>query len=56
MAVPAAIPVTVPDEFTVAILVALLLQEPPEAVEESETEVPAHIAEVPEIVPAIGAA
>ena len=52
VAVPAAIPVTTPEEFTVAIAVLLDVQAPPETVEEKVVVEPTQIPCVPERVPA----
>ncbi len=52
--VPAATPVTTPDEFIVAMLVALLYHEPPVPVELRVVVLPVHTVAVPEIVPANG--
>ena len=49
-------PVTTPDEFTLAMAGALLDQDPPATVELSEVVNPGQTLEMPEIVPAKGAA
>ncbi len=53
---PVSAPVTVPPVLTVAAAVLLLLQLPPAAASVSRVEEPLHIAEAPEIVPALGSA
>ena len=52
VAVPAATPVTTPEEFTVATAVLLDVQAPPETVEEKVVVEPTQILCVPERVPA----
>ena len=54
VAVPAAIPVTTPEAFTVAIAVLLDVQAPPETVEVKVVVEPTQIPCVPESVPADG--
>ena len=56
VAVPAAIPVTTPEAFTVAIAILLDVQAPPETVEVKVVVEPTQILCVPERVPAEGAA
>ncbi len=54
VALPVEAAVTTPDVLTVAIAVLLLLQPPPEDVEESVLVVPVQIVDVPLMVPAAG--
>jgi hypothetical protein len=55
VAVPGAIPVTTPDALTIATPVALELQRPPVTVFDNAIVEPTHAAELPVIVPALGA-
>ena len=55
VAVPMAPPVTIPDVFTVAIVMLLLLQVPPVTVGVNAVAEPEHTVDAPEMVPADGA-